>query len=59
LTLKICGRFNKSEVGLKMSGSRYQESEGIDTLAVCILGGQILILLLLEEHDCLLQNVIN
>ena len=42
-----------------MSGSSYQESEGIDTLAVYILGGQILILPLLEEHDCLLQNVIN
>ena len=37
-TLRICGRFNESEVGPRMSDGGHHESEGVD---ICVLGGQI------------------
>jgi hypothetical protein len=52
LTLKICGRLNESEVGPKLSGGGHQESEGVDTQAVCSLAGQVSKPPLPEEHGC-------
>ena len=35
LTLKNCGRFDESEVGLQNPDGGHQESEGFDTRYVC------------------------
>jgi hypothetical protein len=50
LTLKICGRLNESDVGPKLSGDGHQESEGVDTQAVCGLVGHVPRPPLPEEH---------
>ena len=42
-----------------MSSGGHQESEGVDTQAVCVLGGQISKPPLLDEHDCPPQDAIN
>jgi hypothetical protein len=35
LTLKYCGRFDESEVGLQKRDGGHQESEGFDTPYIC------------------------
>lgn len=39
LTLKNCGHFDESEVGLQNPDGGHQESEGFDTRDVCNLCG--------------------
>lgn len=58
LTLKICGHLSESDVGPKLSGGGHQESEGVDTQAVCNLVGHVPRPPLPETHACGRSNTI-
>ena len=58
LTLKTCDRLNESEVGPKLPDGGHQESEGVDTQAVCSSFGHVWKPAHVEEHGCACLNTI-